>query len=553
MRQLNKCVCKAVRGLALVFALMAGLSAFAETFSTNTVDGLVHLLTTYNGGSHVIELEPGDYFLRDTDKMSEKHGPTHLYANKLRIRGTGSSCEETRLVGNGNMRILYGEASATLENLTLTNGNAKTVSDIGTSDRGGAVYGGVVITNCLITGNVGAGYGGAVSGGTTVRVSRFVGNRAKHGGAAHLGSYYDTTFECNTATGEGGAIYNATLLQDCLVVSNVAASTGGGVNNSPYLLRTVIAYNESTGKDGGGVNAVARIVDCKITNNKAAGNGGGVSGSVTAITNSLIACNEAYERGGVTFSDASSVCYGCVISNNAATSKYGAAHSGIYQKCHIIGNQAPSYGGIINAKVYDSRIELNLTRSGAQGGGAYGSTVSNCVVYANYSVNVNEHCYACGVSSCTVYDSEICGNFSTATGQTSTGGNAFGCAGGAYLSTLYNCFVHDNYTSTFGGGVRDSTCYGCVISNNMSESNGPNALGCKMDGCRIEGSGVYNCKLERSVFRNVGQTFDIVNPYISKSRTENYMTNGDVCMTNCLVVGNVSSASRASSSAAFRA
>lgn len=539
MRQQNKCVCKAVCGSALAFVLMSGLSASATTFSTNTVDGLVYLLTTYNGGAHVIELAPGDYFLRDADKMSETHGPTHLYANKLRIRGTGSSREETRLVGSGNLRILYGEASATVENLTLTNGNAKTVAGIGTSDRGGAAYGSVAITNCLIAGNVGAGYGGAVSGGASARVCRFVGNRAKHGGAAHLGSYYDTTFEGNVATGEGGAIYNATLLQDCLVVSNVAALAGGGVNNSPYLLRTVVAYNESTGKDGGGVNAVKTIVDCTIRNNKAAGNGGGVSGTLTAVTNSLIACNVAAERGGVSFSDASSVCYGCVISNNAAMTKYGAGYAGTYQKCHIIGNEAPAYGGINHAKVYDSRIEFNLTRSGDQGGGAYDSTVSNCVVYANYGANVNANCFACGVSSCTVYDSEISGNFSTATGQTPKGGAVYGCAGGAYLSTLYNCFVHDNYTLTFGGGVRDSTCYGCVISNNVSTGNGPNALNCRLSDCRIEGSGVYGCRLERSVFRNIGQPFDIVNPNISKTHTENYMTNGDVCMTNCLIVGNV--------------
>ena len=54
-----------MKRLLFFAALVVAMVSFGDTFRTNNVEGLVHLLRTYNGGGHTIELEPGEYHLRD--------------------------------------------------------------------------------------------------------------------------------------------------------------------------------------------------------------------------------------------------------------------------------------------------------------------------------------------------------------------------------------------------------------------------------------------------------------------------------------------------------
>ena len=166
--------------LALFIVVASVFVAAAETFRTNTVEGLVYLLRTYNNKSHVIELEAGDYNLGGTP-MRSTEGPSLLAAVGLHVKGMGATCEETRLIGSGDGRIFWGSSTLTLENLTLTNGYAKAVDGKDYADRGGAVYGGVNATNCLFIGNKADGYGGAVASGVVARDCRFVNNSCPYG------------------------------------------------------------------------------------------------------------------------------------------------------------------------------------------------------------------------------------------------------------------------------------------------------------------------------------------------------------------------------------
>ena len=49
---------KSVMSAAVV---LSALAVSGATYRTNNVEGLVHLLKTYSGGGHTVELEAGDY------------------------------------------------------------------------------------------------------------------------------------------------------------------------------------------------------------------------------------------------------------------------------------------------------------------------------------------------------------------------------------------------------------------------------------------------------------------------------------------------------------
>ena len=55
------------------------------------------------------------------------------------------------------------------------------------------------------------------------------------------------------------------------------------------------------------------------------------------------------------------------------------------------------------------RIEFNHATT-SNGSAAWDSTLSNCVIYANYGSSVSGSCYGGAVGNSTVYDSEIYGN-----------------------------------------------------------------------------------------------------------------------------------------------
>lgn len=477
---------------------LMGVSASAGSpFKTNTVEGLVYLLTTYNGqdASNVIELEAGDYNLGETKmQVGGTLGASQLTMSSIRIKGLGATCEATRLIGSGICRVLYMGASTALENLTVTNGYAKTISGSSSSNRGGALYGegSAVLTNCLFIGNKSADYGGVASGAPKAYNCRFINNSSANGGAAHGGSYYNSVFAGNTATGDGGAAYNVTRIEGCILTNNSAKSNGGAVRMNATIVNSLLAFN--TAAKGGAV----------------------------------------YPNSGV------GLCENSVLSNNTATTEGGAGKQGTYRGCLIYGNIARDYAGIrggdTKAYIYNSRIECNRATDGTYASGVYDCVLSNCVVSANSGYSSSANCYACGVHACTVYDSEICGNYSSAVSGKS------GCAGGAHNSTLYRCYVHDNYTTSFGGGVRECTCYGCHIKNNSCDSLGLNAMGSRFFDCVIEGTGVYGGTATRTTFTKVGPQFLIDNPHVTeqqKTQSAHYLTDGGTSMTNCLIVANV--------------
>jgi Abnormal spindle-like microcephaly-assoc'd, ASPM-SPD-2-Hydin len=142
----------------------------------------------------------------------------------LEIDGSGQTIDIDG--GSANRIIANGTGTLTLNDLTISNGNASA------ANGGGVVNGGsLTVTDSTFTGN-NAGGGGAIfnAGGGTVNITNctFSGNAATNGGAvfsSHGGTVTSSTFSNNSASGAGAAIFaDATTVE---VVNSILANSTG--------------------------------------------------------------------------------------------------------------------------------------------------------------------------------------------------------------------------------------------------------------------------------------------------------------------------------------
>ena len=493
--------------IVLSMGLMGLCPAWADTYRTNNVAGLVYLLKTYNdvNAANVIELEPGDYSLSASDSWYTDPSTyaSLLYASKIRIRGCGEAPEDVKLIGDGTLRVIQITSNVVLENLTITNGHAAVRSGYDKAPRGGGVYGGGIVTNCLVTGNYAEKFGGGGAGDVKFRQCRLINNESGNaGGGFHGSSAYGTLIAGNVSAGDGGGVYTANLY-DCEIVSNRnvnSSACGAGGFNVKYATNCVFAFNSALGSSS---------------------NGGGVAnGSSEAVS--------------------ANVLYGCTISNNWSSGNNGGAFKVTATNCTITMNMAAKSGGGAGAcDLIGCEILMNAANNGG-GGGVSSSTLTNCAVWANVCSNLTNTSYGGGINGCTAYDCDIYGNYARTCAGTD-GKAKVGSAGGVYNSTLYDCRVHDNISDSYGGGVRDSTAVRCTISNNMSigGADGPNAYDVRMQGCDVSGTGMYGGSATRSVFHDIGGMVELSdNIYFSTNMAVTMLWKGSMNVTNCLFRDN---------------
>ena len=174
-----------------------------------------------------------------------------------------------------NVQIIAATAALTVENLTLTAGNA--------ANEGGAIVAAgqnVTLTNAVIAGNR-AGSGGGVFAGTV----------------AASGS----TIDGNVSTGFGGGIRTGgAVIVDSTISNNVSDSTGGGVFVSGTATLTDVTVSGNTAaSNSGGVQAGSALIatNLTVTGNTAGFGGGGLGfgnvGAASSITNSIVLGNSA--------------------------------------------------------------------------------------------------------------------------------------------------------------------------------------------------------------------------------------------------------------------
>ncbi|HKQ40084.1 MAG TPA: PKD domain-containing protein [Verrucomicrobiae bacterium] len=142
------------------------------------------------------------------------------------------------------------------------------------------------------------------------------------------------------------------------------------------------------------------------------------------------------------------------------------------------------------------------------GGGAYGGTLTNCMLVGNSAQN------GAGAALCTLNNCTLAGNYADNYGGGAHGSILESCTltnnhalfgGGAYQCTLNNCAVRDNTAIYGGGGVSDSVANNSRLSGNLAQDGG-GAFQSKMNNCSLsrntaqtQGGGANTCALNNCI------------------------------------------------------
>ncbi len=267
----------------------------------------------------------------------------------LTIQGFADS--ELTIDGNNSSRVFNVDdnfsqiVDVTLENLTITGGNAVNSSGGGIRNQEK-----LTVNNSIITGNSARTGGGVDNSFSWITINNSI-------------------VSDNYAEVAGGGIYNSSNktwikslnLNNSVVSDNLTNGSGAGIdNNSSWIdIKNSTIHNNEAEDSGGGIStgSVADISNSTISNNQAEDSGGGISldgdGRVN-INNSTISNNQADKGGGInTFGDfgfAYNTIVNSTISGNVATTQGGGIYND-YGNSTIINstvtdNSAPSVAGI---------------------------------------------------------------------------------------------------------------------------------------------------------------------------------------------------------------
>ncbi len=230
-----------------------------------------------------------------------------------------------------------------------------------------------------------------------------------------------------------------------------SVTTIAGPNTSPQVVHSGRCVYLTNGvfltgftMTGGGAASAGDLIHEK------SGGGAWCEGPGAVISNCVITLGFAQSGyGGGAFGG---TLINCTLTNNMASFGSGAA-SNILLNCTVLKNNGEGALGGVGTAQNDS------------GGGAYSSTLSNCVLAANFSVNGG------GAFGGILFNCVLTNN------TASTGG-------GGESNVLYNCILAHNVARGSGGGAYNSTLYNCTVVTNSAESTG---------GAGIAGGTATNC------------------------------------------------------------
>jgi hypothetical protein len=311
------------------------------------------------------------------------------------------------------------------------NGAQFTIIDGAHSNVCATLWNDVSLTGFTLRNGYGTYYGGGAVGNGNGTLSNCVlaGNSAYSGGGAYGCALNDCTLTGNSATDSGGGSYRSTL-NNCTLSANSAAKLGGGVcgcmlNNCTLAGNWTVGspYNGYGGGGGGGA-AECVLNNCTLTGNSATNSGGGAWNS-TLNTCTLIGnwtSGGSYEGGGgaaaCTLNDCTltgnwvsyegggawnSTLNNCVLTDNLATNVHGSGYGGgAYEcrlnNCAVAGNSTTGFGG---GGAFSVLNNCTLTGNSApQGGGEFGGSLNNSVVYFNTGTIAANYDFSTTINYC---------------------------------------------------------------------------------------------------------------------------------------------------------
>ena len=274
----------------------------------------------------------------------------------------------------------------------------------------------------------------------------------------------------------GGAlnVVRSAVLRNVSGTQYALPGRGGGVHVSGGAQVTLVASRVKDNRaesQGGGVLGPAVIDRCTISGNSSQF-GGGICGAADVV-DSLLENNQAdtldednnwggAAQGGTTLTD-------CTVRNNEAFGSGGAADDAVLVGCLVTGNRSyagdipfgHSAGGVDDSLLVDCQVSGNVTNGGfvepARGGGAAMSTLVDC----------------------DLHDNRVIGS--------PFGNPVIDGGGGAWSSTLTGCRIFDNDTDDHGGGVYESTLDSCELFGNTALRGG-GAADSDLDRCTVYGN-----------------------------------------------------------------
>ncbi len=246
---------------------------------------------------------PGEYFT--IQKAIEAASPMdEVVVADGTWKGTGFKNLDVELITvrseNGPAKcIIDCEGSGTAFSV---NGNASEVSGFtitNASDSGIGAGDSSIISNCIITNNVGDSGGGIDCRGATIRDCIITDNEARLGGGINIGgTYYSAIItNCiisNNFADNGAGIYSSkkATISKCIISNNLAGSgsEGGGLylGDESSITNCVIANNTAVRGGGFHIGRASSIINCTVVNNKSGNSGGGIYSYYASDTSTVV-------------------------------------------------------------------------------------------------------------------------------------------------------------------------------------------------------------------------------------------------------------------------
>ncbi|MFO1476379.1 MAG: choice-of-anchor Q domain-containing protein [Verrucomicrobiota bacterium] len=451
-----------------------------------------------------------------------------------------------------SVRCVYLTNGAMLSGFTLTNGVAPTAAGMITNSSGGGAWCETlgVVSNCVIAGNEAYFNGGGVFGGTAVNCV-ITNNYAwcNLGGGACLSTLLNCLVQENYSEFGGGV--GQCVLSNCIVGSNNWSSTYGDVylsslRNCQVLPDSYSALTYSTASDctiSAGTNSIryAGAQNSVLTNCTISGFHGSGAQSST-----LVSCTVSNNTSGYGGGAYSCILIGCTLSNNRATNNFmpggGGAYHSTLTNCIVVWNSAIyTGGGVYNCVLAGCSVSNNIALHGG-GGGAGGDfsalpgTVPTNSVLIETVLSGNQSCLSGGgvassrLVSC-ILSGNICTNGAGGGAASSVLSNCTLTAnigvggGGSSGGTLTSCKLTGNWvTNAQGGGASGGTLINCIILGNQ-------ALGTSGSGGGLASATAFNCTvLSNYAGRSAGGAYagslsNCIVYYNSAGTMDNYQTN----------------------------
>ncbi len=310
-------------------------------------------------------------------------------------------------------------------------------------------------------------------------------------------------FSKNTATGNGGGMYNDSsslpTVTNCTFTANTSSAFGGGIYTLAPLSLTGCTFSGNAavggnGGGGGGISASASlsVTDCTFTGNTATGgnecDGGGIwSSAPLSVTHCTFAGNTTVNGyyhsggGGVYSTSASLSVRNCTFTGNSAGGSSGGAgicclncnSSSLISNCVFSTNKNPANGGGGGVSLSGSPTITGCTFTGNTASGSYGGggiyssgspSITSCTFTGNTATSSGGGIYSSGSPSMSSCDF---------TGNTATSSGGGVCFTGSPTITL--CTFTGNTTSGSGGGLYSTgspSITGCAFTLNTSTNGG---------------------------------------------------------------------------------